>query len=117
MVRFWLAGLVQGRTGSAFPLGTFLVNLSGCFVFGFLYFLFVERAALLPEIRALVFIGFLGGYTTFSSWSFETLGLLREKSYTLAAWYALGSPVAGLAATWAGAVLARALLYLISGRY
>lgn len=113
LARFWLGSLIQNRLGAVFPWGTFVVNVSGCFVFGFLYFAIIERSTLPPEIRALLFIGFLGGYTTFSSWAFETMSLLREGSYGLSLLNAVGSPLAALAAIWAGSVAARALWRLI----
>lgn len=112
VARFLLASLVQNRASTAFPLGTFLVNVSGCFVFGLLYFVIIDRSTLSPELRSLLFIGFLGGYTTFSSWAFETLQLLTERSYAPAVLYGLGSPVAGLVAIWAGSVLAKILARL-----
>ena len=68
-----------------FPLGTLAVNLVGCFIIGYLNGLFLERVMVRPEYRAMLLVGFLGGYTTFSTFGWETAAFLREGQYTRAA--------------------------------
>lgn len=82
--RFWIANFFYGILGRQFPYGTLIVNVSGCFLMGFLFVLLLERFnEMAPQLRSLLLIGFLGGYTTFSSFSIETL-LLFENGSTLA---------------------------------
>jgi CrcB protein len=105
--RYWLGGLVHRQLGTAFPYGTLLINVSGCFAIGFLAVLAEERLALGPGARVFWMIGVLGGYTTFSSFGYETMALFREGS-TAAALLNVGAQVfLGLLAVWSGAALAR----------
>jgi len=106
ILRYWLSGYVQAKFYSEFPLGTFAVNLTGCFFIG-LAFGFAERGSLSQETRIFLTTGILGGFTTFSAFSNETLGLLRQGTYGLAAAYALGSLILGILATFLGYVLAK----------
>ncbi|HEX5469680.1 MAG TPA: fluoride efflux transporter CrcB [Gaiellaceae bacterium] len=108
LARYGLDGLVS-RRATAFPWGTFVVNVTGALVLGFLFTLFVERLAVAPWLRSTVAIGFLGAYTTFSTLSYETFRLLEERAYGLAAANALGSLAAGLLAVYVGVVAARAV--------
>jgi CrcB protein len=85
-----------------FPWATMVVNLSGCFAIGMLAELFEARFPVSPTVRIALLTGVLGGYTTFSSFAFETMELLREGEVGLAVLYALASVVVGLAAVWAG---------------
>jgi fluoride exporter len=107
IARYLLAGAVHRVASPYFPWGTFVVNVSGCLVFGLLFGLSEQRGALGPAMRAFLFIGLLGGFTTFSSFTFETFQLLRDGELLLAAGNAVGQLAIGLAAFWAGAVLAR----------
>ena len=103
VLSYWLSGAVQALAGSAgFPFGTLAVNLTGCFVIGFLSQLADAREVFTPESRAFVFVGILGGFTTFSTFGNESLNLLRggENLYTLVY---VGAHVAlGLGAVWLG---------------
>ncbi len=104
------AGAAVARTfGTAFPWGTLIVNVSGCFAMGLLYVLLAERAALPAEWRLGLMVGVLGAYTTFSSFSIETLVLLEGGLWWRAAANALASLVLCLAACAAGLALARHL--------
>jgi CrcB protein len=95
--------------GSWLPLGTLTVNVSGCFIIGLLGGLSETREIFTPEIRALVFIGFLGGFTTFSSFGYEIFFLIRN-GQTGAALVNLGLQIIlGLTAVWAGFFLSRFL--------
>src|SRR5438093_12291835 len=89
LARYGLEGLVS-RRATAFPWGTFVVNVSGALLLGFLFTLLTERMTVAPWIRSTVAIGFLGAYTTFSTLSYETYRLLEARAYGLAAANALG---------------------------
>jgi len=103
----YLAGLaVNEHYDGRFPLATFLINVSGSFLIGLLLVLFDREDLLHPNLRPLLVTGFLGGYTTFSSFEWETFALGRTMP-PLALFYAVSSVVLGWAACWAGASLAR----------
>jgi len=86
----------------AFPLGTLLVNLSGCVLIGLLAGLFYGSASLREEYRLALSVGVLGGFTTFSAFGLESFSLLNERRVTMALLYVAGSCVAGLLAVWLG---------------
>jgi CrcB protein len=109
VARYGLAGLVQRFTTPYFPFGTFAVNILGCFVFGIIAGLAEHRFVIGPQARAFLLIGVLGGFTTFSSFSFETFQLLRDAEIVRASLNAVGQLVAGLFVMWIGFVLARLL--------
>jgi len=98
---------VHGLLGRAFPYGTLVVNVVGCLAMGFLYVWLVERSAVSAEVRAGVLIGVLGGFTTFSSFSIETLVLIEAGEHLRAALNVLASVALCLLATGLGLVLAR----------
>jgi fluoride exporter len=105
--RYGLAGLVQRWTDSMFPWGTAVVNVVGCFVFGLLWVAMEERFSLSPETRVIVLTGFMGAFTTFSTYMFETQQLLEDSQY-LAAFGNLGlQNVLGLAAVILGLTLGK----------
>jgi fluoride exporter len=106
IVRYWVGSTIAGRAGTRFPYGTLVINLTACVVIGFTMTYFARRAELNPAWRFLLAIGFIGSYSTFSTYEWETLSTLRSGAFFLAAVYALGSLVLGLAATWCGTVLA-----------
>jgi CrcB protein len=108
LARYGLEGFVS-RRASAFPWGTFAVNVSGSFLLGLAVTLLGERLTVAPWVRASVAIGFLGAYTTFSTLSLESYRLLETRSYVLAGADLAGSVVAGLVALYGGVVLGRAL--------
>jgi len=107
VARYLLATAVQRNAPEGFPFGTFLVNLIGCFAIGVVGALGLERAALSPEARTFLMVGILGGFTTFSSFAWETLGLLSVRDVFRAALYVGGSVVLGLLGTAAGRALGR----------
>ena len=109
IARYVLAVAVQSGVGGTFPVGTWAVNLIGCFCIGALLYL-TEVRALLPEDARLFFgVGILGAFTTFSAYSYETFALLRMGSPLAALLNAAGSVVCGLVAVWLGDAAARAL--------
>jgi len=107
--RFWIGAWVQQRLGTAFPWGTFVINITGSFILGLFVTLLTERVA--PDraeaLRLLVAVGFVGAYTTFSTFEYETLGLAQTHSLLRAFANALGSLVAGFVAVYLGVVLGR----------
>ncbi len=107
MCRYALATAVQRVFPGTFPLGTFLVNLLGCFVIGIVGALGLERAAISPEARIFIMVGILGGFTTFSSFAWESLGLLTVKDVFRASLYIGGSVFCGLMGAYIGRAIGR----------
>jgi fluoride exporter len=107
LCRYGLSGLVARRFGETFPTGTIIVNVVGCFLAGFLYYLFQERFLVGEVVRTAVMIGFLGGFTTFSSFALQTLTLLKDGEVFLATLNIAISNAAGLLMVWVGYSLAR----------
>jgi CrcB protein len=110
--RYYLSLAVHQRVGAAFPWGTLLINVTGSLLLGFLMRYALATPELSAEMRLLLTTGFCGGYTTFSTFSYETLMLLEDGQYERAAAYAAGSVVVALAATACGFLLARELIAL-----
>lgn len=107
--RYLVDGFVADRTAGAFPWGTLAVNLSGSFVLGLLFAMTAERAILPADIRGPVMIGFIGAYTTFSTFMLESWVLIENGSYVPAIANLGGSIVLGLAAVLAGLTIGRAI--------
>lgn len=108
IARYWCSGLVAERIGGTFPWGTLLVNVLGSFIIGFFATLTGPDGRLLvaSDVRQFVMIGFCGGYTTFSSFSLQTLALARDGEWLQVAGNVVLSVVACLAAVWLGHVAA-----------
>ena len=106
IARYWVGSAVSGRMGIKFPYGTLLVNVTACVIIGFSLTYLGKRADLNPAWRYLIPVGFIGAYSTFSTFEWETLSTMRSGAFFLAALYAGGSFVLGLAATWCGIALA-----------
>ena len=79
--RYLFGGWIQGRAGPDFPVGTLVINVTGSFLLGLLYRYAADSAAITPEVRAMLTIGICGGYTTFSTFSYETVRLLEEGEF------------------------------------
>jgi fluoride exporter len=109
LARYALAGAVHRFTSPYFPFGTFVVNVVGCLAFGAVFAVSDERFVMGPPLRAFLLIGVLGGFTTFSSFTFETFQLVRDGELLLAAANAIGQLVIGLVAFWLGVTAVRAL--------
>lgn len=105
-LRYLVANWAAGRWGDSFPYGTLIINLSGAFAIGLLLSVIVARAGIGPTARLFLVTGFLGGYTTFSSYTWEALVLANDTAWFRLAFYVAGSNVLGLAAVWLGAKLA-----------
>jgi CrcB protein len=109
VLRFWLSGLIFRHFADAFPLGTLVINVSGSFLIGLLVVLTGPdgRMVVSPSVRDGLLIGILGGYTTFSSFSLQTLNLARAGDWTRAGLNVVLSVVVCLVAVWLGHALGR----------
>jgi CrcB protein len=109
LCRYGLSGLVQKSVSAPFPWGTFSVNAIGCFIFGFVWTLSAERMYISSDIRVFILTGFLGAFTTFSAFIFETDQLMESGQFLLVGINILGGIAAGLVAYVIGAFLGRLL--------
>ena len=100
VARYWASTGVYGLLGRGFPYGTLFVNVLGSLVMGLLYILLLERMSVGPEVRGILLIGFLGAFTTFSTFSIETLNLIEQAAYAKAIVNTLVSLVACVGAAW-----------------
>lgn len=108
--RYGISNLIHSLVGRAFPYGTLVVNASGSFIMGLLFMIILERfGALAPQLRAFLLIGFLGGYTTFSSFSIETLTLLEQGAWVSAGLNILLNIIVCISLAWLGVLGARSL--------
>ena len=107
--RYALGLWISSRMGSSFPAHTLAINVSGSLLIGMLLVLLTERLEVDPAWRLFLVVGFLGGYTTFSSFTFEAITLVGTGGWLRAAWYVVGSNGLGLTACLMGMALARAL--------
>ena len=105
--RYAMATGFQRTFPGPFPVGTFTVNLLGCFAIGLVGALGLERAAISPEARTFIMVGILGGFTTFSSFAWESLGLLTVKDLLRASLYVGGSVFCGLLGAFLGRSVGR----------
>ena len=109
LTRYWMSGWADRWWGGTFPFGTFLVNATGCLAIGFLFYVTEEKYLVDPAIRSAILVGFLGGFTTFSSYAVQSFNLLRDGEIFVASANILASNVFGLVLVWAGYILARAI--------
>jgi len=112
VARFVIGTFIEARFGAAFPVGTLLVNVSGAVLLGFILTCALAAPGLSPEMRGLLTTGFCGGYTTFSTFTFETMVLLERGDFARAGAYVLLSVTIALAGVWFGVSLGRALIAL-----
>lgn len=105
LARFIAGTMIMQRYAGRFPLGTFVINVSGSFLIGVLMTFLSERLDLSPNWRLLLVVGFLGGYTTFSSFEYETFVAARAGSSLLAILNVAGSVVFGYVAVWLGTIV------------
>ena len=107
VLRYWMSTWVHSFAGRTFPYGTLTVNVLGCLAMGFLFVLFVDRLSDNNVLRAGILIGVLGGFTTFSSFSIETLNLIEQGAWLKAVVNMTGSLLLCVGATWVGVILGR----------
>ena len=107
IARYWVGSTIAGKTSHRFFYGTFVVNLTACLIIGFSITWLTQRPEVNPAWRYLVPIGFIGAYSTFSTFIFESFTALETNAFLLAALYVSLSVLLGLVAVWAGALLAR----------
>lgn len=115
VVRYLLGGWIQSRVGPDFPIGTLVINVTGSFLLGLLYRYAADSAAITPEVRGMLTIGICGGYTTFSTFSYETVRLLEDGEFARAGAYIALSVVVSIAAVFLGIVAGRELVALRRG--
>ena len=109
IARYQVAAMIQTRVPAGFPWGTFVVNISGCLIMGLAMTLLTERLVLNPQWRFLIPIGFIGAYTTFSTFEFELFRANAEGAWLVGGAYLVASVIVGYVALWAGVVLARVI--------
>ena len=109
LARYQLAAMIQTRVPVGFPWGTFVVNITGCLVMGIAATLLADRLVVHPNWRFLIPIGFIGAYTTFSTFEYETFRAVAEGAWLVGGLNVVASVVAGYAALWLGVVLSRAI--------
>ena len=109
LARYLLGGWVSNAHPTAFPLGTLVINTSGAFLLGLAATVGLDRALVNPSLRVVITVGFLGAYTTFSTFSLETMSLAESGSWGLAGLNLLLSVLLGLFAVWAGQALGRSI--------
>jgi CrcB protein len=107
VARFWVGSYIGGKMEARFPYGTFVVNISGSFLIGLILTLMAEKTDWNPDLRYLIPIGLIGGYTTFSAFEYETFRLFQDGQLLTAALNVTLSVVIGFAGVWAGAVVAK----------
>ncbi|SKA80277.1 CrcB protein [Paucidesulfovibrio gracilis DSM 16080] len=105
--RYWLSGIAQRFFGASFPMGTFAVNMLGSLCFGLLWGLFENRVGFSPELRLLLLTGFMGAFTTFSTYMFESGALLRHGQYLSLLLNVGGQSLLGLTLVLLGMALGR----------
>src|SRR5665213_2588900 len=106
LARYWVGSAIASRLGTKFPYGTFVINITACVLIGFSLTFLAKRTALNSAWRFLVPIGFIGAYSTFSSYEWETVSTLRSGGFSMAGIYAFSSLFLGLVAVWCGILLA-----------
>lgn len=109
IARYAVSAWIGQQWGRSFPLGTFAVNVSGSFMIGLLMSLFTERFMVAPQLRLLLVVGFLGAYTTFSTFEYETGALIKDSEWLIALANIVFSVVAGFAAFKLGEVIAKSI--------
>jgi CrcB protein len=109
VARYWIGSAIANKMGTKFPYGTFVINITACVIIGFSLSFLSKRADLNPAWRFLVPVGFIGAYSTFSSYEWEMLSTIRTGAFLMATLYAVSSLILGLVAVWGGSVIAEML--------
>jgi CrcB protein len=110
IARYWVGSTIASRLGTKFPYGTFVINITACVIIGFSLTYLNRRIELNPAWRFLVPIGFVGAYSTFSTYEWESLSTVRSGAFLEASLYAFSSLFLGLIAVWAGILIAEKFL-------
>jgi CrcB protein len=109
VARYFIALWIGQRWGRTFPLGTFVVNISGCFLIGLIMSWFAEKFMVSPQVRLFLVVGFLGAYTTFSTFEYETGNLVKDGEWSIALANVLLSVIAGFVALKLGELIAKSI--------
>jgi CrcB protein len=109
ILRFWLGSYIGNKMGTRFPYGTFVINVTGSFLVGLVFGLLTVKTQWSPNWRYLIPIGFIGGYTTFSAFEYETLRTMQDGQIGLGLLYVAASVVVGFVAVWGGMIAGRAI--------
>ncbi len=114
LLRYGISGISYGFSDGVFPFGTLVVNLSGAFTIGFLWGLF-EGSNISSTVRTPIFVGILGGYTTFSTYALESFNLIRNKEYKIALINILASNIFGISLVFTGFIISKLLIANLKG--
>lgn len=109
IARFWVGNAVVNRFGARFPWGTFVINITACIIIGFSLTFLARRTAINPAWRYMIPVGFVGAYSTFSTYEWETFSAVRAGGFSVAAIYAFTSLLLGIVAVWCGVFLAEVI--------
>ena len=109
LARYWVGATIAGRLGTKFPYGTFVINITACVIIGFSLAFLGQRTGLNPAWRFLIPVGFVGAYSTFSTFEWEAFSSLQAGRPSVAGLYVIVSIVAGLVAVWCGVLIAGAM--------
>jgi fluoride exporter len=107
MARYWVGSTIAGRAGTKFPYGTFVINVTACVIIGFFLTLLSTRTELNPAWRFLIPVGFVGAYSTFSTFEWEIFSNLQTGAFLIGASYVVLSLIFGFVGVWGGVMIAR----------
>jgi len=107
LARYWLGGLISRNVSTNFPLGTAIINIAGCLAFGLLWAIIESRLSISGQLRTIIFVGFFGAFTTFSSFAFETAQLIDDSQWLWAAGNIMLQNTLGLIAMISGLAVGR----------
>lgn len=111
--RYAIDNFATAKFNTAFPVGIFIVNIAGCLLIGFIMTLALERMVMSANVRMGIVTGFLGGLTTFSTYTYQSLMLMEKGAWGLAVWYSAVSVITCIFAVWLGVVSAKAIPFLL----